>query len=74
MSTTSERPSDSQPDDSEIEARNRRATFTPRTALGKRLWELRQQIVASGASLLDWNQIAVEVRARRGENVGGDAP
>lgn len=39
----------------------------PRTALGRRLWELRRRIVASGAPLLDWNELDQEIRARRGE-------
>ena len=43
------------------------ATPAPRTALGKRLWELRHRIVASGAPLLDWNGVEGEVRERRGE-------
>ncbi len=39
----------------------------PRTALGRRLWELRRRIVASGAPLLDWDALDQEIRARRGE-------
>ncbi len=31
--------------------------MTIRTALGKRLWELRRRIVASGARLLSWDDI-----------------
>jgi predicted DNA-binding antitoxin AbrB/MazE fold protein len=37
-----------------------------RTALGGRLRELRSEILASGASALDWDQISEEVAARRG--------
>jgi hypothetical protein len=37
----------------------------PRTELGKRLLELRSQIVASGIRLLDWDEIELEVTGRR---------
>jgi predicted DNA-binding antitoxin AbrB/MazE fold protein len=37
-----------------------------RTPLGRRLRELRAQIVASGAPLLDWDEISEEVTSRRG--------
>jgi hypothetical protein len=40
--------------------------FQPRTPLGRRLWELRQRIVASGEPLLDWDDIEQEVAERRG--------
>jgi hypothetical protein len=40
--------------------------FTPRTALAKRLWELRQEILASGVPLLSLDEIRQEVQARRG--------
>ena len=39
----------------------------PRTELGRKLWGIRQRIVASGAPLLDWDQIEAEVAVRRGE-------
>ncbi|MGD0073388.1 MAG: hypothetical protein ABSD31_03505 [Candidatus Binataceae bacterium] len=39
--------------------------YQPRTTLGKRLWKLRSQIVASGVQLLDWDQIEQEVAERR---------
>ena len=42
-----------------------RAAYQPRTKLGKRLWELRSQIVASGVKLLDWDEIEQEVTERR---------
>jgi hypothetical protein len=42
-----------------------RPLYQPRTKLGKRLWELRSQIVASGMRLLDWNEIEREVAERR---------
>jgi len=40
--------------------------FQPRTPLGRRLWELRKQIVASGKPLLDSDGIEREVAERRG--------
>lgn len=36
------------------------------TPLAKKLWELRQKIIASGVPLLDWNDIEREVQERRG--------
>ena len=44
-------------------------TFVARTVLGKRLWLLRQKIVASGAPLLSWEQIEHELAERRGDRV-----
>jgi hypothetical protein len=41
--------------------------FVPRTALGRRLWELRQRIIDSGERLLDWEEIDREIASRRGE-------
>lgn len=41
--------------------------FSPRTGLGKRLWEQRQRIVASGERLLDWDGVRAESARRRGE-------
>jgi hypothetical protein len=38
-----------------------------RTELGKRLWAIRQQIIASGLPMLDWDGIESEVKTRRGE-------
>jgi hypothetical protein len=37
-----------------------------RTPLGRRLWEIRASIVASGAPLLTWDEIDREVEERRG--------
>jgi hypothetical protein len=37
------------------------------TPLAKKLWELRQKIIASGVPLLDWDDIAREVQERRGD-------
>jgi hypothetical protein len=40
--------------------------YEPRTPLGRRLMELRAQIVASGEHLLDWDDVSREVAERRG--------
>jgi hypothetical protein len=40
--------------------------FQPRTDLGRRLWELRKEIVAAGAPLLDWDDLEQEIAERRG--------
>ncbi|NJL29507.1 MAG: hypothetical protein HC897_17280 [Thermoanaerobaculia bacterium] len=40
--------------------------FQPRTELGRKLWELRQRIIASGEPLLDEAQVEAEVDRRRG--------
>lgn len=44
-----------------------RKKVAPRTIMGAKLWKLRQQIVASGISLLDWDAIEQEVIDRKGE-------
>ena len=41
--------------------------FTLWTPLAKKLWALRQQIIASGVPLPDWDGIEREVQERRGE-------
>jgi hypothetical protein len=41
--------------------------YSPRTLLGRKLWTLRQQMVASGSPLLDWNELEYEIAERRGE-------
>ena len=38
----------------------------PRTALGRRLLELRAKIIAAGIPLLDWDGVEREVQERRG--------
>ena len=43
------------------------STFEPQTPLGRRLWSIRKRIVASGETLLGWDEIEKEVAARRGE-------
>ena len=40
--------------------------FEPKTPLGRRLWSIRKRIVASGETLLGWDEIEKEVAARRG--------
>jgi hypothetical protein len=47
-------------------------SWTPRTPLGQRLKELRQQFIAKGGELLTPDQVAVEVRERRGEHFSED--
>lgn len=39
----------------------------PRTDLGRKLWEIRERIIASGAPLRTWDEISAEVAERRGE-------
>jgi hypothetical protein len=40
--------------------------FTPRTPLAKRLWALRQEVLASGIPLLSLEEIRRELQTRRG--------
>ena len=44
-------------------------SFSPRTALGRKLMELRQRAIAKGLRLLSEAEIIDEVRRRRGEIV-----
>ncbi len=44
-----------------------RNNYVPRTELGRRLWKIRERILASGQPLLDWEGLETELRARRGE-------
>jgi hypothetical protein len=46
-------------------------TYKPRTALGNKLWELRQKILASGAPLLNWNELEQEIAERKGDRERG---
>ena len=39
-----------------------------KTPLGRRLWEIRASIVASGLPLLSWDEIDREIEERRGES------
>jgi hypothetical protein len=41
--------------------------FQPRTSLGKRLWEIRGQILASGERPLSWDEIEKEVSEQRND-------
>jgi hypothetical protein len=43
----------------------RSSTYEPRTKLGRKLWGLRLRVTASGARLLDWDEIEQEVAERR---------
>lgn len=54
---------------SSIRACHYGTTLAPpvRTPLGKRLWALRREIIASGEPLLNWDGVAREVVQRRGE-------
>jgi len=40
--------------------------FTPRTALGRQLWEIRQRNIAQGCHLLSWDEIDARLGDRRG--------
>lgn len=40
--------------------------FVPQTPLGKKLWEIRQRIVASGVPLLNEEELERELAERRG--------
>lgn len=40
--------------------------FVPQTELGKKLWEIRQRIVASGVPLLSDEELEQEIALRRG--------
>jgi hypothetical protein len=42
------------------------SSFIHRTPLAKRLWELRQEVLASGIPLLSLDEIRQELQARRG--------
>jgi hypothetical protein len=41
-------------------------TFTPRTPLGRQLWEIRQRNIAQGCHLLSWDEIDARLGDRRG--------
>jgi hypothetical protein len=51
-----------------IPASKEPVSFKPKTPLGRKLWELRQKIVASGEPLLDWEELEKEVAERRGDH------
>ncbi len=41
--------------------------YQPRTSLGKHLWEIRAQIMASGERPLGWDEIEKEVSEQRND-------
>ncbi|MUG97296.1 hypothetical protein F7734_35195 [Scytonema sp. UIC 10036] len=41
--------------------------FVPQTPLGKKLWEIRQRIIASGVPLLSDEELEQELAERRGD-------
>jgi hypothetical protein len=43
------------------------SSFKPKTPLGRQLWYIRKRIVASGETILGWDEIEKEVAVRRGE-------
>ncbi len=44
--------------------------YYPKTALGRRLWKIRQHALRSGEPLLDWDGLEREIAERRGEKQG----
>ena len=42
--------------------------YRPRTLLGEKLLALREEILATGARLLDQNEVEKEIAERRGEH------
>lgn len=60
MNTNTWRPTDASFSEQETE-------FTPRTALGGRLYALRRQAIASGMKLLSQDEVLAEVKRHRGE-------
>lgn len=47
-------------------AHTRKEDWKPKTGLGRKLWALRQRHIDRGATLLDAEGIAAEIRERRG--------
>ena len=43
-----------------------KSDFVPQTALGKKLWQIRQRAIASGLQLLNEDEIEQELTIRRG--------
>jgi hypothetical protein len=41
--------------------------YRPKTALARRLWEIRQRIISAGTPLLDWDGVKETLAERRGE-------
>ena len=47
----------------------KKAEYQPKTELGKKLWQIRQKIVANpNIKLLDWDDIEAELDEIRGRN------
>lgn len=44
--------------------------WQPQTALGRRLWEIRQRIIVTGEPLLSWEDLERELAERRGGTDG----
>lgn len=40
-------------------------TFVPQTELGKKLWAIKERLIASGQTTNDWNQITAEINEAR---------
>ena len=47
-------------------------TYRPQTALGRKLWKLRQQMLASGIPLLSWDELEHEIAERSGKRERDD--
>ena len=47
------------------------SAYSPRTALGQKLWLLRQRMIASGIPLLSRNELEDEIAERKGEREKG---
>lgn len=56
----------SEPDEKTVQMDREAQAWSPRTALGRELWEIRKEIVASGVPLLDWDELEKEIADRRG--------
>lgn len=51
---------------SELETTSPESDFVPQTPLAKKLWAIRQRAIAAGLQLLNEDDIAQEIAARRG--------
>lgn len=51
---------------SESETTSPESDFVPKTPLAQKLWEIRQRAIAAGLRLLNEDEIALELAARRG--------
>ena len=51
---------------SESEVTASKSDFVPQTALGKKLWQIRQKAISSGLQLLNEDEIEQELTTRRG--------